>query len=385
MESASLESTGVHTVHSPLAETHLAAGAKLVVYHGVEVPSSFGDATAEHKAVRDAAGMFDFSFRSKFVLTGENRIRFLHRIVSNDIKGLNPGQGTYAALLSAQGRILADLRIYVDEDRIWVDTDADLAEKAMGILRRYIIGERVLVEPSHLVAVTVQGPAARRAITRICGHDLAPLEREMDHRAVEYAGRPARIVRLSSTGEEGYEVWLERDALAGFWTAAPESVDATPVVPCGSEALESLRIEAGIPRYGADLGEDTLPLEAGLLNALSFNKGCYIGQEIVERARSRGHVNWMLMGLRFGPATSVPKPGESVTQDEKTIGEITSSCSSPCLAAPISLAYLRREVAEPGTRLRLANGDAAEVCALPFFQAMKAASEEPADTDQGQG
>lgn len=350
-------------LRSPLADDHLARGVTLAAYHGAEVPLRFRDSRAEHEAVRAAAGLFDFSFRSKFTLTGEHRGRFLHRIVSNDVKSLSPGQGTYATLLNAQGRILVDLRIYGDEDRIWVDTDADLSEKAITTLKRYIIGDRVEIAPSELYAVAVQGPQSRKVLQQIFDSNLAALEREMDHCAVDHEGRPARIVRLSSTGEEGYEVWLEADALVRFWRAV---LDRGLASACGSEALESLRIEAGIPRYGQDLAEDTLPLEAGLLNALSFNKGCYIGQEIVERARSRGHVNWKLMGLLLEESAPVPATGASLTADDKTIGEVTSACFSPTLGRPLALAYVRREVSEPGTKLTLANGGVAEVAQLPF-------------------
>ena len=358
----------LETNRTPLAQEHLAAGAKLTLYHGAEVPLSFGDSTAEHQAVRRAAGLFDFSFRSKFTLAGEHRVRFLHRIVSNDIQALTPGQGTYVTLLSAQGRILADLRIYVDEDRVWVDTDADIAEKAMRTLQRYIIGDRVQIEPSELKALAVQGPQARAAVEALWGQNLPPLEQEMAHRSFSSEGEPARVVRLSSTGEEGYEIWLNGAALKTVWRSAAALPTATSPVPCGTESLEMLRIEAGIARYGPDLGEDTLPLEAGLLSALSFNKGCYIGQEIIERARSRGHVNWKLMGVRFDPASAAPEPGEALTHEGKTIGEITSACYSPSLARPIALAYLRREAAEPGARLQLASGGGGEVCGLPFLK-----------------
>ena len=351
---------------SPLAEEHLARGATLAAYHGAEVPLRFQDERSEHQAVRTSAGLFDFSFRSKFALTGEHRVRFLHRIVSNDVKNLPVGHGTYATLLNAQGRILADLRIYADEDRLWIDTDADLAEKAMTNLKRYIIGDRVEIEPSKLCTVAIQGPRSQKVVQELLGSGLAPLEREMDHSVVEREDQQARAVRLSSTGEDGYEVWLEPDAMGRFWRAALNANLGGPVIACGSEALESLRIEAGIPRYGQELAEDTLPLEAGLLNALSFNKGCYIGQEIVERTRSRGHVNWKLMGLRLEAGTPMPVRGESVTADAKTVAEVTSACLSPVLGRPVALAYLRREVSEPGTKLTLASGAVAEVALLPF-------------------
>jgi glycine cleavage system T protein len=352
---------------SPMADDHLARGATLAAYHGAEVALRFHDTRAEHQAVRTTVGIFDFSFRSKFALTGEHRVRFMHRIVSNDIKNLSAGQGTYATLLNAQGRILADLRIYADEDRLWVDTDVDLAEKAITALKRYIIGDRVEVEPGELCAVAIQGPQSRGALHELLGSDLPPLEREMDHCALDREGQRGRVVRLSSTGEEGYEVWLEPDATVRFWQAAHDA-SGGQVIACGSEALESLRIEAGLPRYGQELAEDTLPLEAGLLNALSFNKGCYIGQEIVERTRSRGHVNWKLMGLRLEADAPMPAPGESVTADAKTIAEVTSACFSPTLGRPMALAYVRREVSEPGTKLTLASGAVAEVTRLPFVR-----------------
>jgi len=348
-------------LQSPLAGWHALRPAPLVPYHGAEAPARFTEASAEHRAVRSAAGLFDFCFRSKFTLTGEHRARFLHRIISNDVKSLAPGEGVYATLLSAQGRILADLYVYADEGRLWVDTDADLASKAMAILQRYVIGDRVEIQPSGLAAVALQGPQSRRALDLLLG-GTAPLSGEMQHAPSEFEGQPARVVRRSSTGEEGYEVWLEPAGLEGFWTRALRA----GLSPCGVEALESLRIEAGIPRYGPDFGEDTLPLEAGLLNALSFNKGCYIGQEIVERARSRGHVNWKLVGLRFPPDAAVPATGEKLRGAEAAeIGEITSACLSPSLGRPIALGYVRREVAEPGTRLT-SSGAMMEVTPLPF-------------------
>jgi folate-binding protein YgfZ len=128
-----------------------------------------------------------------------------------------------------------------------------------------------------------------------------------------------------------------------------------------------LRIEAGIPRYGSELSEDTLLLEAGLLNAVSFTKGCYVGQEIVERTRTRGHVNWKLVGL-IVRAPEAPAPGEKLTSAGQEIGEVTSACVSPTLGQTIALAYVRREIAEPGTQLALASGPAAEVTTLPFYR-----------------
>jgi len=368
MTTPAAPSNDLQLLPSVLADDHRRRGAALVAYHGAEVPSRFSDPGAEYRAVRTAAGLFDFSFRAKFTLNGEHRVRFLHRIISNDVKSLSAGQGIYATLLSSQGRILADLRIYADIDQLWIDTDVDLAAKAMNTLRRYIIGDRVEVQFQEVYAVALQGPASRDALRRVIGRDPEGLGGEMDHQVVEHQGSLLRVVRLSYTGEEGYEVWLEGQALRRFWNAALESGTGGDLMPCGTEALETLRIEAGIPRYGPDFGEDTLPLEAGLLNALSFNKGCYIGQEIVERARSRGHVNWKLMGLLFSADATVPGPGQALEVEGKPVGEITSACFSPALGRPLALAYIRREVSEPGTQVCLQNGDRTEVTSLPFLR-----------------
>jgi len=352
-------------MRTPLADYHVSQGATLTEYHGAIVPARFTDPTEEHLAVRSAAGLFDFSFRAKFALTGKDGSKFLHRIVSNDIKSLGDGQGTYAALLNPQGQILADLRVYVAQDRLLVDTDADLHAKAMGILRRYIIGDQVQIEPLETRSLAFEGPQAAGLLEKTLHVDLPPMK-EYQHFATNYAGFPVRVVRMSNAGEEGYEVWVSAKGMLGLWGAACGQAPSYGMLPCGTEALESLRIEAGIPRYGSELGEDTLPLEANLMNALSFNKGCYIGQEIVERARSRGAVNWKLAGVTIESAQP-PNPGEKLTLDGKEVGEVTSSCVSPTLQKTIALAYVRKEHVAAGTSLQTASGAAAQVASLPFY------------------
>ncbi|MGH9452816.1 MAG: aminomethyltransferase family protein [Terriglobia bacterium] len=353
-------------VNSPIESLHVQDGASLVEYHGALVPSSFSGAAREHHAVRTAAGIFDFSFRARFTAKGSDRTRFLQGMVSNDVKKLEPGQGVYATMLDTRGHILFDTRIYCAPDFFILETDADLAEKAIQALSRYNVGGRVPLEPDGFWAIAFQGPASRR-IVEACLQTSLPALKEYDFITAAFAEQPAYIVRASSTGEEGYEVWTSRDAIAGLWRRASAKAPEVGALPCGVEALETLRIEAGIPRYSQELAEDTLPLEAGLLNALSFNKGCYIGQEIVERARSRGHVNWKLVGL-IVDSSQVPMAGEKLRVDSKDIGEITSACVSPSLGRTIALAYVRREHQEPATKLALSSGSAAEVTPLPFYQ-----------------
>jgi glycine cleavage system T protein len=355
---------------SPLADVHLSQGATLTEYHGALVPARYRDSKAEYAAARSAAGIFDFSFRARFVARGPDRVGFLHNMLSNDVKSLGPGQGMYATLLDVKGHILADLRVYSEPDQILLETDADLIEKTVNTLERYIIMDEVTLEPLNWCGLAVQGPLSHALLASSLG-GAPPSLPEFGHFRSALSGLPLHVVRVSSTGEEGYELWAPWEDDPGKTNAMWETLLARAVglgaVPCGMEALELLRIEAGIPRYGADLGEDTLPLEAGLLNALSFTKGCYPGQEIVERARSRGHVNWRLVGVAVEGGVP-PLLGEKLVSEGREVGEVTSACFSPSLNQPIALAYVRREVSEPGTRLTFASGVAAQIYQLPFYR-----------------
>jgi len=352
-------------IQSPLAAAHRELGATLAEYHGAWVPSRFDDPRTEHLAARRTAGLFDFSFRTKLAVKGTDRTNFLHNMLSNDVKRLTPGEGTYATLLDIKGHILADPRVYCADDVLIVDTDADLAEKVRQHLDRFILMDEVELEPLPLFAMAIQGPKSREWLETVLDFQV-PLRDEFSHATTNVAGGAVRVVRATSTGDEGYELWAEAPVLAALWRAALVAAPATGMRPCGTEALDTLRIEAGIPRYGAELDEETLPLEAGLLNALSFTKGCYPGQEIIERARSRGHVNWKLAGLVVDAGTP-PAPGEKVVREGKQVGEVTSAGFCPTIARVLALAYIRREAAAPGTKLTLASGAPAEVRETPFW------------------
>jgi len=359
-------------LRSPLADYHASQGATLGAYHGAMVPARFSGPVGEHAAVRNASGLFDFSFRAHLAVKGDDRVRFLQRIISNDVKSLAPGKGTYATLLTAQGHIIADFHVYAAEAQFILATDADLREKTLKGLGRYIIADRVEIQPLELFAISFQGPQARPLVSKTLHVDI-PEGSEYGHFAANYAGFPISVVRASSTGEEGYEVWVGAKGAMGVWGAACGQAPTYGTLPCGFEALESLRIEAGIPRYGTELDEETMIHEAGLLNAVSFTKGCYVGQEIVERTRTRGHVNWKLVGLVLDSPSVRGLTGEKLTQEGKEVGEVTSACLSPTLGKTIGLAYVRREVGEPGTKVSLASGPAATVTALPFYSPFKKA------------
>lgn len=352
-------------MHTPISSVEALSAAPLTGYHGTRAAARYSGATAEHLAVRKAAGLFDFPFRAMCSATGSDRARFLHNMVTNDIKGLTPGRGVYAAMLDLRGHILADLHVYCDADRFLVSVWADLMDKVLATLGRYNIGGRVPLEILPQAALSIQGPKAGTILQPLLPSPL-PGPEEDRHAQATIGGQAVRVIKSSSTGEEGYELWTSFEGWPALRSLLMEHGREQGLIPCGCEALETLRIEAGIAAYGAELGEDTLPLEAGLQNALSFTKGCYIGQEIVERARSRGHVNWKLVGF-WVDSQEAPPPGEKLLNQGKPLGEITSACFSPTLARTIALGYTRRETAEPGTRLQLASGVAVEVAALPFY------------------
>lgn len=339
-----------------------------IEYHGARLLAQYSDHAAEHLAARRAAGLFDRSFRAMISARGSDRTRFLHSMTTHDVKGLAPGRGLYAVMLDVKGHILADLEIYCENDQFLIVTDADLVEKVLAGLGKYNIGGRVPLERLPLAAVSVAGPKSAEVL-----HEFfpAPLPGAWEFGNTTFEGRPLRLIHDDSTGERGYELWAAPEDVTAVRGALLEKGRAHGLIACGARAAETLRIEAGLPKYGSELAEDTLPLEAGLEAgprvALSFNKGCYIGQEIVERARSRGRVNWKLMGL-FVETPEAPATGEKIIKDGNPVGEITSACASPSLSKTIAMAYLRREVAEPGNRLSLASGVKAEVTSLPFYR-----------------
>jgi glycine cleavage system T protein len=353
------------SIHS-LLEGRVPQAGPLMDYHGALLHACYSDSLAEYQAVRGTAGIFDLSFRSQFTAQGSDRVRFLQGMVTNDVKGLSPGQGVYALLLDVRGRILADLRIYCAEDHFIVETDADLLNKVLQALNHYNIGGRTPLEPLSVSGLAIQGPRARAVLEEVLGISLPDLS-PLNHTSANWAGQAVRIVRAGDTGEDGYELWLERNGLKPLWEALLVGGRNQGLVPCGVKALETLRIEAGIPKYGSELAEDTLPLEADLFSALSFTKGCYLGQEIVERARSRGRVNWKLVGL-IVESSDVPKPGDRLLNDGKDVAEITSACRSPALDKVIAMAYVRREWSEAGNKLILPTGAIAEVTNLPFLR-----------------
>lgn len=350
---------------SPLQDLHERNGAVFLQREGWRLPAHFRDPAAEYDAVRSGAGWFDLADRAMVSVTGPDSAEWLQGMLSNDVQVLGTGEGTPAAVLNIQGKILADVRVFRTGDAFLLDLDEPLLPGVLAHLHRYLIADEVELGDlsPRFSLVSVQGPAAEAALARLLGTDPLPAT-DLSHREFEWAGGGVRVIRATHTGEPGFDLAAPAGALPGL--AALPAVRDLPWI--GVHAQEVLRIEAGIPRYGVDMDAETLLLETCLDNAVSFAKGCYLGQETVERIHSRGHVNRKLVGLRV-EGHLVPGRDDPVLHDGRPVGRVTSATASPRLQCPIALGYVHRDCTEPGSAVTIAHGArevAAAVHALPF-------------------
>ena len=308
--------------------------------------------TAGHRALTEACGLLDRSERGKLALTGGDAKDFLHGQVTNDVLGLTPGRGCYAAFLTHKGKMQGDLRILDLGDELLLDTERAALQDLFNMIRRFKLGRDVELHKRtvQMGLLSLIGPDARKvAGTTTLGAD------EHDVEAATIAGHGVMLVAT----DVGVDVFTEAEDTDAVRAALIEQ-GAEPVP---AEAAETLRVEHGRPRYGIDLDESTMPQEAGINErAVSFTKGCYVGQETVARLFYRGKPNRHLRGLRLsGPA----RTGDALTFGEKTVGHVGSVASSP-VHGPIALAIVRREVA-PGDVVRIGTGDlTGEVIEPPF-------------------
>jgi folate-binding protein YgfZ len=339
---------------------------------GWQIVQTFSSGDSEYWALEKTAGLVDLSSSGIFELRGDDRTRFLHGMVTNDIKSLAPGGGCHAAFLSPQGRMTADLHVFCAEDSLILTTEPAMREKLGPALRKYIIGDRPLLldRSEELALLSLQGPRATVLLSKMLEEPLS-LERPYDHFEGTLAGVRIRICRVHRTSAGGCDLIVEQRGLSLVWDLILASGKNDQVQPAGFESFNVHRIKAGIPWYGLDMDERTLPIEAGLeKDAISFNKGCYIGQESVARITYRGHVNRKLVGLSLS-GSQPPSNGDKISKDGQEVGWVTSSAYSPSLKIAIALGYLRRELLEPGTTVSIESGDGlvgAEVTPLPFPQ-----------------
>ncbi len=353
---------------SALEATLGSLGAQFASRRGCRVAERYGDVEAEVRAVRTGAGVIDRTERAFLTASGPDAVSYLHRMTSNEVSGLEPGQGRYALQLDALGHIVADFHLLRMDDHVLLETDWQRRGPLREVLEKYIVADDVEVSDAseQLAELQVEGPQSGKLLKAALSQGVLP-GAELNHAWVRFGEIPVLVVRVSETGDEGYRLIFVVEYAQNVWEALQAQRRAVDWKPVGHAALNILRTEAGVPWYDADIDERTLPPEAGLEHrAISYTKGCYLGQEVVERIRSRGHVNRKLTGLRL--ETAQPAAGTKLMFEGKEVGHITTAVHSPTLGAPIALGYVRREHLKPGTKLVVEGGGTAEVAALPFYR-----------------
>jgi folate-binding protein YgfZ len=349
------------TAAQPLIEVH---------YRGATTAARFTDPQAEYAAMLHGSGIYDLGFRARISLTGGDRVRWLNGMVTNNIRDLAVGHGVYAFLLNPQGRILGDMCIYNQGESLIVETDRSQVEKIVATFDHYIIMDDVNVGniSEQQTAIGLTGPRSRAILNR-AGIEVPNLEScqmitptcNCDCGCVE-----CTVICGECEPQESYEVWLAPQDAYKTWQA----LIAAGATPVGSEALEMQRIVAGIPLYGVDIRERDLPQETEQARALNFNKGCYVGQEIVERIRSRGNVHRKFTGFLVEGAAAIAA-GDKIVSGEKEVGEVTSVAAlrTPSGDQTVALGYIRREVGIPGREVTIGTVKAT-VASLPIESAV---------------
>jgi folate-binding protein YgfZ len=295
------------------------------------------NSTAGYDALMSSAALIDLSSRGRILVTGEDRARLLHAMTTNHVQQMKPGDGVYAFFLNAQGRILADAFVLCFEDHFLLDTAPETRQAVYQHLDQYIIADDVTLEDvtDQTFCFGIEGPAAMETAAR-CGMQ-APHHRYSHVRSGEFF-----VAAISATGSHGVRIYgPARDK-----EEAAAAIEGAAAIAASSEDAETARIENFVPRYGCDITEHTLPQETQQTQALHFQKGCYLGQEIVERIRSRGHVNRLLMGFRVEAQIPAPRPGTKLMLEGKPSGEVTSSAATG--EAVFGLAYVRAPGAKSG-------------------------------------
>jgi folate-binding protein YgfZ len=329
-----------------------------------------GQLSREYQALRHGYGLSGSSEPDRLEMLGADRHRFLNAYVTCEVKGLAAGQGAYGFFTSAQGRILADVVLLEHGDRLWLEVPAGQQETIAGHLRKYLIADRVeMRQLGDMLPLTLAGPGAPEVLAGPAGiaPGLALPSAPWAHARAMVSGIEVTVQRRERLGVPALTLWVSaslaellREELLAWSGGAGGGVR-----PVGPEVLEVVRVEAGIPRFGKDFGPLNFPQETGVEEAVSYTKGCYLGQEVVARIHYRGGVQKVLCGLVFdGPA--LPAAGTALLYEGREAGTLGTAVHSLALGRPAGLAILHRRAASPGSRLELAGGGSAEVRALPL-------------------
>jgi folate-binding protein YgfZ len=318
---------------------------------GRSVVLAYGSVAAEYEALQTRAALFDRSHRGRVRVNGDRAGEMIAGLVTNDVAGLVPGQGCYAAALTAKGKIIADVRVFIDEGSVLVDAPPRAAQAWASMVKKFVNPRLAphVDESTSLRDLGVFGMNARHVVATLTGVQapaltaLAPYA----HVTVEIGGHKVLVTKSPELGLEGFELFVPAEQFDALW----ERAAASGAVPAGLEAWEIARVEAGRPEWGLDIDDNTIPQEANFdeLHAISYTKGCYVGQETVARVHFRGHVNKHLRGIHAAGLDAPPTGATLHDESGQQVGDVRTAVRSPRLGG-IALAMIRREVV-PGASL----------------------------------
>lgn len=357
----------------PLHEFHHGLNARFTEVSGREVVADYGDMPAEHRALRETAGVIDLSFRSRLCVLGADRQKFINGQVTNNVQGLKAGDGCYAALVTNKGKLQSDLFVYALANEILLDFEPGLSDSVKDRLEKYVIADDVqMVDVApHYGLVSVQGPKAAAVVESLQLGLAIPAKPFALTSVQETNLGEVYLMNQPRLGTTGFDLFVPSAAIAAVADKAIAAAKSVGGRACGWNAFETARIEAGIPRFGVDMDETNLAPEAIESRAISYSKGCYIGQEVIARIRTYGQVAKSLRGLRLADELkTLPKRGDKLLANDKEVGYVTSATHSPALNANIALGYVRKEVNKTGEQLTVrtdAGESTATVVDLPFI------------------
>jgi len=360
--------------HSPLHSQHESLSAKIEALGEWEMPAHYGNPITEHLAVRKGVGIADLSHRGLLQVTGDDRVAWLQSIISNDILPLQTGQWLYSSFMSHKGKMLSYFRVYRLEDILLVEDAGEVGDSTFQTFRKFLLyGTKAKMKSCNESwgMLLVSGPEGPQLLQNTFGIDVSALNTHsfLSH---EFNGQQLLIAKTEETGELDFELFAPVEIILQVWEQVWTSGTSMGLQAFGTQARETLRIEAGIPKLGPDLNEQIVPPEANLEGkAFSLTKGCYPGQEVVARMDTYGSVKRRLVGLIINmPEGRVPDAGTKVFSGEREVGWISSATHSPTLNTTIALAFPLRDFTAVDTNLSVeTNGQRvpATVHALPFY------------------
>ena len=357
----------------PLHEQHQTLGATFQIYGDWEIPAHYGNPQAEYEALHTSAGLADLSLRGRVTVTGDDRITWLQSIISQDILPLQPGQGRYSTFMDHKGKMLSYFRVFIRPEQVVIEDVGEVGEQTHAAFRKFLLyGTKAKMAKSteSQGLLLLSGPKAAGVLKTAFGIEVENLA-SLQSLSFAFEGTDAFLAKTEETGMTDFELFVPLEALASVWAHLLKTGEPEGLKPIGKAALETARIEAGLPRLGPDINDRIVPPEANLEGiAFSLSKGCYPGQEVVARMDTYGSVKRRLVGLVIeGTEKDQPETGAKLFSGTREVGWVSSSTFSPLLQKPIALGFPLRDFTPPDTQLEVETQGkkfSASVTALPF-------------------